>query len=62
MHFPIFATTPGGKRYAPADAGWWREVLQQYYTSLHRLVRQPQPDAVVASLARSGGITDILVL
>ena len=62
MHFPIFATRLGGKRYAPADAGRWREVLQQYYTNLHRLVRQPQPDALVATLACFGGITDILVL
>jgi len=62
MHFSIFATTRGGTRYAPADAGRWREVLQQYYTSLHRLLRQPQPDAPVATLACSGGITDILVL
>ena len=62
MHFPIFATTLGGKRYAPADAGRWREVLPQYYTGLHRLLRQPQPDAPVAALDSIGGITDILVL
>ena len=62
MHFPIFATTRGGKRYAPADAGLRREVLQQYYTSLHRLGRQPQSDAPVAALASLGGITDIPVL
>ena len=62
MHFPIFATTRGGKRFAPADVRRWREVLEQYYSSLYRLVWQPLPDASVAALASIGGITDILVL
>ena len=70
MHFPIFASTRGvppamkyaPKRYPRAYAGRRRDVLPQYDTSLHRLGRQPQPDAPVAALARIGAITDILVL
>ena len=70
MHFPIFARTRGAplamkyapKRYPRADAGRRRDVLQQYGTSLHRLERQPQPNAPVAAFACIGGITDIPVL
>jgi hypothetical protein len=70
VHFPKFARTRGAalliehapKRYARADAVQPRELLQQYYTSLHRLGRESQPCATIAALASIGGITDILVL
>jgi hypothetical protein len=70
VYFPISARTRGAallvehapKRYVPADAVQSRELLQRYYTRLHRLGRESQPRAAVAALACFGGVKNILVL
>jgi hypothetical protein len=49
------------KRYAPKDAARLRELLQQHYTTLHRLGPDKQPGESLSALASVDGITDILV-
>jgi FkbM family methyltransferase len=49
------------KRYAPNDAARLRELLQQHYTTLHRLGPDKHPAEPLSVLVSVDGITDILV-
>jgi FkbM family methyltransferase len=50
------------KRYAPSDGAQLRQLLQQHYTTLHRLGPDTRPAEPIAALASINTITDIVVL
>jgi FkbM family methyltransferase len=49
------------QRYAPDDGAELRRLLEQHYTTLHRLGPETRPPEPIAALASITSITDILV-